>query len=168
MTYLEIIGLIENTNSIEIEKIKTWLLNYQNQFYLSINKTNCRKWSKWVEDKTAHILPCCCPIREQDCIFIETYYKLQEIVEQYSKEDHFKAIVLGYKQIENNKIEVAKWFKKYQNIALELAFETEISIMLELKPYKNKIIQLNENEFKSIIEFQTIFNELEFNQIINQ
>jgi hypothetical protein len=125
-----------------------------------MNESNCRKWSKWVEDKTIHILPCCCSNREQDCIFIETYFKLMKIVELHSKEEYFKAIIQDYRLIANNKEQVLEWYKKHQNINSEIAFDTEVSIMLELEPYKKTVIKLNEDEYKNIIEFQSIFNEI--------
>lgn len=141
---------------IKVEYIKTWLAENENYFYFLINESNCRKWSKWVEDKSTHILPCCCPIREEECIFIETYYKLGKIVELHQKEEYFNLLVTEYKLIRDNKIAVLDWFKIHQNVASELVFETNISVMLELEPYKPLKIKLNENEFKYIIEFQKI------------
>ena len=162
MNFISIQELQDN-HPLKVEHTISWLAENENYFYFLINESNCRKWSKWVEDKTIQILPCCCPVREQDCILIETYYKLEKIVELHNNENYFKAIIQDYKIIAKNKEQVSEWYKKYQNIASKLAFDTEISIMLELKQYKNEIIQLNENEFKNTIELQNIFNELEYN-----
>lgn len=66
---------------LEVNYIKTWLFENQNYFHFLVNESSCRKWSKWIEDKTIHIYPCVCTTREQNCVFIETYYKLSLIIE---------------------------------------------------------------------------------------
>jgi hypothetical protein len=146
---------------VSIQKIKLWLNENETIFKSSIDQSSCRKWSKWLEDKSIHLFPCCCPIREQDCIFIEIYYKLEKIVEMHSKEEYLKAIIQEYKIIANNKEQVSEWYKKHQHINSEFSFfDTEISIKLESEPYKRLKIQLIEDEYKNIIEFQSIFNEI--------
>lgn len=156
---------LQDNHPLKVEQIKIWLAENENYFYFLINESDCRKWSKWLEDKTIHILPCCCPIREQDCIFIETYYKLLEIVELHSKEEYFKAIIQDYRLIADSKEQVSAWTKKHKHINSEIAFDTEISIKLEFEPYKTLKIQLDENEYKHITELQNIFNNIEYNQI---
>lgn len=151
---------------MNIQNIKLWLNENETNFKSSINQSKCKKWENWLEDKSTHIYPCVCSNREQDCIFIETYYKLDRIVKFHQKEEYFNSLVLEYKQIADDKNAVINWFMKYQNTASEIAFDTEVSIMLELEPYKNLKIKLNENEFKNIFEFQNIINELEYNQIL--
>ena len=153
-------------SNLNINEIKSWLDGNDEKLKLAISNSNCNKWENWLEDKSIHIYPCICRSREQDCIFIETYYKLEGIVELHSKEEYFNTLVQSYKIIAEDKKGVLDWFKKYQSIASELVFETELSIMMQLEPYKSLKIKLNENEFKNIIEFQSIFKELEYNQII--
>ena len=157
---------LPNNQNLEIKQITTWLAEYENYFYFLISESNCGKWSKWLEDKTSHILPCCCPKREKDCIFIEIYYQLDRVIQLHQKEEYFKILVQEYKQIASDNVATSELLKKHKKLASEIAFDTEISIMLELEPYKTSKIKLNENEFKNIIEFQNIFNELEYNQII--
>lgn len=144
-----------------IFNIAEWLENNEAYFELLISESNCRKWSKWLEDKSTHIFPCCCSLREQDCIFIEAYYKLGKIVELYQKEEYFNSLVSEYKLIADNKNAVLDWFKKYQSIGSYIGFSSELHIMLEIEPYRSLKIKLNENEFKNIIEFQNIFYEIE-------
>lgn len=153
---IKLLKKLQKHQPLKVEQIKTWLAENENYFYFLINESNCRKWSKWVEDKSIHILPCCCPIREEECIFIETFYKLGKIVELHQKEKYFNLLVTEYKLIKDNKIAVLDWFKMHQNVASELVFETNIYVMLELEPYKALKIKLDENEFKYIIEFQKI------------
>lgn len=148
-----------------IELIKFWLSENENYFYFLINESSCRKWNKWVEDKTIHIFPCCCPSREQDCIFIETYYKLVNIVKLHKNEDYFKVILQEYRIVANNKEQVLKWYKRYQKIVFELTFETEIDIRLNSEPYKNIILKIDANDFQNILDLQNIFYNSEYNQI---
>ena len=154
-------------SNLNISEIKSWLTDNSEKIKLDISNSNCNKWENWLEDKTTHIYPCICSNREQNCIFIETYYQLDRVIQLHQKEEYFKILIQEYQQISSDKIALSEWFKKYKKLASELAFDTEISIMLELEPYKTSKIILNENEFKNIIEFQNIFNELEYNQIIN-
>ena len=150
-----------------INEIKSWLTDNSEKVKLDISNSKCNKWENWLEDKSTHIYPCVCSNREQDCIFIETYYQLDRVIQLHQKEEYFNILVQEYKQIASDNVATSEWFKTHKKLASEIAFDTEISIMLELEPYKTSKIILNENEFKNIIEFQNIFNELEYNQIIN-
>ncbi len=60
-----------------IHHINWWLMKYEEEFYNAIPKSECRKWSKWVDDNSIHVFPCVCPTREQDCVFIEAFHKSQ-------------------------------------------------------------------------------------------
>ncbi len=154
-------------SNLSISEIKSWLTDNSEKIKLDISNSKCNKWENWLEDKSKHIYPCVCSNREQNCIFIEIYYQLDRVIQLYQKEEYFKILIQEYKQISSGKIALSEWFYKNKKLASELAFDTEISIMLELEPYKTSKIILNENEFKNIIELQNIFNELEYNQIIN-
>lgn len=152
-------------NNWSVNSIKTWLVENENHFIFLINESSCRKWSNWLEDKSTHFYPCVCPIREQNCIFIEIYYQFDRVIQLHQKEEYFKTLVQEYKEFSSDKIAISQWFNKNKKLASEAAFDTEISIMLEINPFRTSKIKLNENEFKNIIEFQDIFNELEYNQI---
>ena len=157
---------LQKNQPLKVKQIKTWLVENENYVNFLISETNCRKWVEWLQEKSTHIYPCVCSNREQNCIFIETNYQLDRVLQLHQKEEYFKTLVQEYKQISSDKIALSEWFNKHKKLASELAFDTEISIMLELEPYKTSKIILNEIEFKNIIEFQIIFNELEYNQII--
>ncbi len=141
---------------IYINQIKAWLGKHENHFKAYIEKSNCRKWNKWLQDNSIHIYPCVCNIREEDCIFIETYYKLAKIQEFHQKEEYFNSLVTEYKQISDNRKAVLDWMKKHQSLGSYVVFNIEIDIMLEIEPYKSLKIKLNENDFKSIIEFKRL------------
>lgn len=159
---------LQKYQPLKAKKIKHWLVENENYFNFLINESSCNKWSKWHEDKSTHFYPCVCSKREQDCIFIETYYQLDRVIQLHQKEEYFKILVQEYKQIASDNVATSKWFKTQKKLASKIAFDTEISIMLEIEPYRTSKIKLNEREFKNIIEFQNIINELEYNQIINK
>ena len=142
-----------------VKYIKNWLADNQNYFHFLINESCCRKWSKWVEDNSTHIYPCVCPIREQDCIFIETYYELEKVIELHKRENYFKPIVSEYNLIKNDSRALGKWITKYQKVDEELFFKPIIEIKTQSNPYKSLDIKLNTEDFKNIIEFQNIFKE---------
>ncbi len=137
--------------------MKTLLNDNSEKIKLDISNSKCNKWKNWLEDKSTHIYPCVCSKRKQDCIFIETYYQLDRVIQLHQKEEYFTILVQQYRQIDTDNVVLSKWFNKYKKLASELAFDTEISIMLEIEPYRTSKIKLNENEFKNIIEFQKIF-----------
>lgn len=151
-------------SNLNISEIKSWLTDNSEKIKLDISNSKCNKWENWLEDKSTHIYPCVCSKREQDCMFIETYYKLDRVIQLHQKEEYFKTLLQEYKQIASNNVATSEWFKKHKKLVSETAFDTEISIMLEIEPYRTSKIKLNENEFKNIIEFQNIFNELGYNQ----
>ncbi|CCG52112.1 Protein of unknown function [Flavobacterium indicum GPTSA100-9 = DSM 17447] len=157
---------LQKNQPLKVKQIKTWLVENENYVNFLISESNCRKWVEWLQEKSTHIYPCICSNREQNCILIETYYKLDRVIQLHQKEEYFNILVQEYKQIASDNVATSEWFKTHKKLASEIAFDTEISIMLELEPYKTSKIILNENEFKNIIEFQNIFNELEYNQII--
>lgn len=143
----------------EVKYIKNWLADNQNYFHFLINESNCRKWSKWVEDKSTHIYPCVCPIREQECIFIEAYYELEKVIELHKRENYFKSIVCEYNLIKNDSRAIRKWLTKYQKIDEELFFKPIKDIKIQSNPSRSLMIKLSKEDFKNIIEFQNIFNE---------
>lgn len=151
---------LPTNQTLEVNYIKTWLADNQNYFHFLINESNCRKWSKWVEDNSTHIYPCVCPIREHDCIFIETYYELEKVLELHKREDCFKLIVCEYNLIKNDSIVIKEWIEKHLKVDEELFFKPIIEIKTQLYPYKSLQIKLNTEDFKNIIEFQNIFNQL--------
>lgn len=148
-----------NNQPLKVEQIKTWLVENENYVNFLINESKCGKWSKWV-NKSIRALPCCCPIREEGCIFIETYYELLKAFQWYQKDDSFKFFVQDYKEIEGNKEAELDWYYKHKDIDSKLLFNQVISIYLESEPYKTMKIQLDKNEFENIIEFRKIISKI--------
>ena len=149
---------LPTNQTLEVNSIKTWLADNQNYFHFLINESSCRKWSKWVEDKSTHIYPCVCPIREQECIFIEAYYELEKVIELHKRENYFKQLVSEYNLIKNDAGALRKWIAKYQKIDEELFFKPIIEIKIQSNPSRSLMIKLRKEDFKSLIEFQKINN----------
>lgn len=147
-------------SKVKILDIQKIVNDNKNYFHFLINESSCRKWSKWVEDKSTHIYPCVCPIREQECIFIEAYYELEKVIELHKRENYFKSIVCEYNLIKNDSEEIIKWFERHLKVDEELFFKPIIEIKTQSYPYKSLQIKLNTQDFKNIIEFQNIFNQL--------
>lgn len=150
---------ISNKKIKDIKEINSWLVDNLIKVELDISNSKCKKWNKWLEDKSTHIYPCVCNSREQDCIFIETYYELENLINLHKKEDYFKGLISEYKQIENDKKEIKKWIKKYEDVGNSLFFKCIIEIKLESEPLKYLKLQFNKNEFQNLIEFQKLFDE---------
>lgn len=157
MTSKNQINLLLN-KTLTISQVEEWLDSEKNIFKKAIQESNCNKWNKWLEDKSTHIYPCVCPTRVEDCIFIETYYELEKVLYLNKKEDYFKNLILEYKQLQNDKKTIKEWVKKLEDIGSNLFFKSILEIKLESEPLKYLKLQINENEFQNLIEFQKLFD----------
>ena len=169
-----IIQELPSNQNLEIVQITTWLDEYENYFYFLISESNCRKWSKWLEDKTLHTLPCCCPKREEDCIFIELYYELNKLIQLHKKEAYFKNLVDELNQLKNDKTSVIDWVRKARNYykadlknlypdSYSLCASTRISDNSdESAPYRVYNVKIKIEEFKYALEIKEIFEEIKY------
>lgn len=154
----ELIGI---KPSVDITQIHSWLTKHKNEFHNAINSSTCRKWSKWLTANEKPF-PCTCATREQDCIFIETYYKLNNVLDLYKRKKYFIDLVAKYHSIKNNKEEL-KVFANHEPLEHILSFDSKIIISLNPEPYEKLVLQLNEKEFENLIQFQNIY----FKQVLN-
>lgn len=82
MKYQSYIEELQNlSNPLELNHIIWWLMKYEDEYYKTLPITNCKKWYKFFY-KDEKPLPCCCPIKEQDCVFIELYYDLERMTQE--------------------------------------------------------------------------------------
>jgi hypothetical protein len=141
---------------LKIEKIKSWLLEYESYFKFLINETTCRKWSKWLKDKPIHLFPCACHTREGFCVFIETYYELEKIIDLYHRQDKIAEVLKGFDQIKNNPDLEFEWVEKYSGIA------NFYDGKLQIKGEEGKSIkfEFDKDEFYTAILFQDIKMEI--------
>ncbi len=142
---------------LNVSQIEIWLSEYENYFKFLINESNCGKWSKWLKDKSVHIFPCVCPIREQDCIFIETYYELNKILELHHIRNHYKEVVSEYMEIGDDEIKIQQWIKKHETLWNKTFFHGAVEIQLRSEPNPIIRLKLNEEEFEEVITFLDIY-----------
>ncbi|WP_269233699.1 hypothetical protein [Flavobacterium flavigenum] len=140
--------------TLNIEHIQDWLMKYDKEFHIAIANCECRKWSKWLTANEKPF-PCTCATRVQDCIFIETYYELNNVLDLYKRQKYFIDLVAKYHSIKNNKEEL-KAFTNNESLEHILSFDSKIIISLNPEPYEKLVLQLNEVEFEGIIELQEI------------
>lgn len=149
---------------LKVEYIKNWLSENEINLHYKVQETNCRKWTKWMKDKSTHIYPCVCPIREQECIFIETYYKLEKIILLHSRESYFRELIQLHMQAGTDNDKILEWFSHYKEEFDGLDFNEIISITVRNKPYKTEKFNLDKMEFNNVIEFQRIFIDILYKQ----
>lgn len=148
--------LILKSDSLDIKYVKSWLVKYDDYFRFLISESKCRKWSKWLNDKNTFIFPCVCPIREQDCIFIETYYKLLSLEETLKL---YEVALEEYEQLNELGITLLEWKSKYQSLFLKDNLETIISIKETSEPYKVFKLKIEDKSFDSFRSFQKTYTK---------
>ena len=141
---------------LKVEHIISWLAEYENYFKFLVGETSCRKWSKWLEDKSTHVYPCVCELREESCVFIETYYELEKIIDLYYRQEKIAEVLKEFDQIKNNPDLEFEWVEKYVDIAD--FFEGKLQIREE----DQKLIsfEFDEDEFYTAILFEDIVKEI--------
>lgn len=152
--YLEV--LVKDNPTLKISTIKNWLEEYENYFKFLIGETSCRKWSKWLEDKSIHIFPCVCKLREESCVFIETYYELEKIMDLYHRQEKIAEVLKEFDQIKNNPDLEFEWVEKYADIA------DFFNGKLQIRREDDKLInfEFDEDEFYTAILFEDIVKEI--------
>lgn len=157
MRKIDFVNELLNLSSVlSMHHIQWWLMKYEKEFYKAINNSECRKWSKWL-DTNEKPFPCVCDTRAEDCIFIESYYKLNNVFGLHKKQEYFIKLGFQYQSIKNNKAELKAFTNYLNSLGLNLTFDSKIIISLKTEPYKKIIFQLNENEFENVIRFQNIY-----------
>ncbi|KAF2518824.1 hypothetical protein E0W68_06080 [Flavobacterium salilacus subsp. salilacus] len=123
----------------------------------AINKTPCKKWGKWFND-AEEPYPCVCSVRDEYCIELELYHELQKVINLYNQEAYFKQALEEFELIDKqSSTALLSWIKRYQGIGSKLFFNTTITISRSSEKNDKLIIQLNPDEFSTVIQFQEIF-----------
>ena len=145
---------------INLENIQNWLISNNNKLNDSISTTECYKWTKWQKDNSIHVFPCVCPTRNNECIFIETYYEVQKAFLLIQKEQEYLQALEQYHKIKHNKNAVFEWVKYYKPLGTELLhFNPIIKIKIKQETYEVKQIVLPESELLNLLKFKDIFTE---------
>jgi len=138
--------------------VQVWLKENKPNFHNSIEKTSCRKWSKWLDDNSIHLYPCVCPIRNEDCIFVETYFELSKVIEISKMEERCEIELTKYQQIQHNKSAIFEWMKANEEL-LEKIIYFSTTIKINSSPERSKVLRLNPLDFENILKLQEVFTE---------
>lgn len=149
---------MNSINPLSINLIQIWLKENTSKFYCSIESTNCRKWSKWTKDNSNIPYPCVCPVRNEDCIFAETYYKFSNVLEISKMEERCAIELTIYQQIKHNKFAIFEWIKANEEL-LETIIYFSTTIKINSSPERSKVLTLNPLDFENILKLQEVFTE---------
>ncbi|HSD08171.1 hypothetical protein [Flavobacterium sp.] len=154
-TYLE---KLQNNQPLKLEYINHWLKENSTNFNIAIEKTECYKWKKWQRDNSIFILPCCCPTRNDECVFIETYRELENYIQTIKTEAFYKNLLEQYYRIQHSQNAVFEWIqdiKKYGNELILIC--STIRIKITSRPYYREKIELEESELPYLWKFKEVF-----------
>ena len=158
MTRQTYIQNLQNSQPLRIEDINYWLKENSTDFYKAIEKTECYKWTRWQRDNSIHVLPCCCPIRNDECIFIETYRELEKYIQAVRSEDFYMDLLEQYYKIQHNQNAVFEWLNHIEQYGKELCLiGPTIRIKITSHPRYGKDIQIDKSELPKLWEFKEIF-----------
>ena len=145
-------------DSLKIIQIKQWVDNYAIDVINTIREAECKKWHKWMNDKTIHLYPCVCPVRNEDCIFVETYFELSRVIEIFKMEEKCEIELSIYLQIKHNKFAIFEWIKANEGL-LEKIIYFSTTIKINSSPERSKVLTLNPLDFENILKLQEVFIE---------
>ena len=151
---------LQNNQPLELVYINHWLKENSANFNLAIEKTECHKWKKWQKDNSIFVLPCLCPTRNNECVFIEIYRELEKYVQTIRKEDFYKDLLDQFYKIKHNQNAVFEWIQDIKEYGDELILIcSTIRINIASRPYYNEKIELEENELPFLWKFKEVFNQ---------
>lgn len=144
--------------------LHNWITQRTDQVQERSLNTDCLKWKKWIQNDEIPF-PCVCSTRNEECIFMETYYELQQAYYLFQKERQYLEALHQYNKDRYNKNAVFEWVKFYESLGSELIhFSKIIKIKIEQEPYQVKKIVLPESEIQNLLKFQEIFNEYYYSE----
>lgn len=161
-TYIQ--ELLSINPVLSINHIHWWIMKYEKEFYSAVNSTSCRKWYKYI-NYGEKPFPCACPKREEDCIFIELYDKLNKLTELHKKESYFKSELLKYEQVLGGDEAELVWLERNKATGKLFFVRTEegdirLSIKKHQEPYLTIKIDIDRQDFKNILELKKLFSKL--------
>lgn len=122
--------------------------------------TPCRKWDKWLNQNETPF-PCVCTSRNDECIYIEIYYKILHSYNLMKLEGTFKAALEEYRKIAHNKKAIIAWAKHHEELGAKASlFKTVIKVKTSGNPYTTVDVVLPTNEAPFLMEFRRILTEI--------
>ena len=143
----------------DFNHVHNWIEENVKKLSYVVSVSECKKWDKCFNYNETPF-PCVCPTRNNECIFIETYYEVYKAFLLIQKEQEYLQALEQYYKIKCNKNAVLEWVKYYEPIGTELLhFNPIIKIKIKQEPYEVKQIVLPENELQNLLKFKDIFTE---------
>tara|TARA_R100000306_G_scaffold14412_1_gene17868 strand:- start:842 stop:1294 length:453 start_codon:yes stop_codon:yes gene_type:complete len=142
---------------MELKDINNYLFENKDIFNEVVRTNECRKWSKWVT-RNETPFPCVCPVRNEDCIFAETYYKLSQVASLANFEKDCEESVLDFQIIKDDDTLLKDWIEHFEDLYLKISsFKNTITITISPEPYEKLKINIS---FPTVVEdFKSIYSE---------
>jgi hypothetical protein len=142
---------------MNLEEINSFLNEQKNHFLEVVQTNECRKWSKWVA-RNETPFPCVCPVRNEECIFAETYYKLSQVAPLFNFEKDCEEAILDFQIIKNDDVLLKDWIEQFEDLYSKISsFKDTIIITISPEPYEKLKININ---FPTVVEdFKTLYSE---------
>jgi len=129
-----------------------------------LEKSDCKKWHNWFNEKDTPY-PCVCPVRGEHCIELELYYELQKVVRLYHQKAYFKQAIEEFSYVNKHDIDaILSWVEKHKLIGSQLFFNPTITIFRSTEKDDKLIVELNPDEFSTVIQFQELFNTVYYSE----
>ena len=171
----ELKSLIDKQSILTIDKMEWWLLKY-NDYYKGTHyyMYGSNRFTTEIEDGFILRIP---PLNEKiRKELLDVYKGLEEISKWHKFENHFKKVLINYKEISNSINEVKKWVVKNESIGNDLSntfggtldiedSDNKLILYSPIYPAKLRIYTPRE-EFKYTIEFYIVFNELFWEKVV--
>jgi hypothetical protein len=174
MKYQLYIEKLQNKQPLKLEYIKLWLKDIKPALIEAVKNTSCNKWKKWQRDNSIHIFPCLtslCKIRNDECVFIEFYRKLDVFVKTIRTEDFYKNRLEQYQKIKHNQKAVFEWILDIEQYGNELTLINDEVDFKFATSTNYTTIKLDKTELQNLWKFKKIFEKhyysLEFQNYIN-
>ncbi|APD07534.1 hypothetical protein UJ101_02030 [Flavobacteriaceae bacterium UJ101] len=148
---------------MKISIIKKWLIESEPLFKKSIEISKCSKWKNSLISSQIHIIECGCISRENECAFIELYYKLHEIVIIHHKQTFFKEELKKYELILNDEKAVMKWVDQNEwvgsRLLLNINRKGDIYLIINNSNDFNEVT-IDKKDFQYALKYHQLFDSL--------
>lgn len=151
---------------ISASQVMGWLEKHSIIFYDAVKTSPCGKWNRWGRTKEEPF-PCCCSVREEDCIFIEFYYELLKYSELHKKEEFYAEQLVRFNYHKYEKESVIEWVRdnKYYYNDLKHKFDIDsvgLVVSVNTKKQGLLLVKINLEDFKHGLEIKRIFDEMRY------
>lgn len=147
-------------NALSKIDILNWL-EYNNESYKIAKKPiNCQR----------RTLPCMCFERNEICLFIDIYSKLNDVAKKFELNTFLKTKLLKFEKNSKNKNDIKNWLSENLTIGLSdlWFFMSPNNPNIKLSFINGKLndefeylrININGEEFKSVYDFANLFSKL--------